>query len=171
MKPLVLSLLLAFSLCASAQVYRTTDSEGNVIFTDSPPPGSTAAEQVDIKPTNTTPPPRVIDRSEQVTPDEPTEIAPTVTISNPADGDTIPMGLGNFSVSASTSPPLQPEESLVLEISGEPWGEPQKAGYWAVTNVRRGEHTLVVLRQSSESQDIIRSDEVRLLVLRPIGVR
>ncbi|MEP0201198.1 MAG: DUF4124 domain-containing protein [Halioglobus sp.] len=171
MKPLALLVLLALSLCVSAQVYRTTDSEGNVIFTDSPPPGSNVSDQVDIKPTNTTPPPRVIDRSEQVAPDKPAEIAPTVTITNPADGDTIPMGLGNFSVSASTSPALQPEESLVLEVSGEPWGEPQTAGYWTVTNVRRGEHTLVVLRQSSESEDIIRSEEVRLLVLRPIGVR
>lgn len=171
MKPLTLLLLLTLSVCTSAQVYRTTDSEGNVIFTDSPPPGSAATEQVDIKPTNTTPPPRVIDRSDQVKPEKPTKIASKVTITSPADGDTIPMGPGNFSVSASTSPPLQPDERLVLEISGEIWGEPQAAGYWTVTNVRRGEHTLVVLRQSSESEEVIRSPEVRLLVLRPIGVR
>jgi len=171
MKPLILLLVSTLSVCASAQVYRTTDSEGNVVYTDSPAPGSTAAEQVDIKPTNTTPPPRAIDRSNQITKKKVAEIAPSVTITSPADGDTIPMGLGNFSVSASTSPALQPNEHLILEINGEAWGEAQTAGHWTVTNVHRGQHTLVVLRQSSESEDVIRSAGVQLLVLRPIGAR
>ena len=50
-RTLVLSTLLASSL-ANAQVYRTTDSNGNVIFTDTPPPGG--AEEVKLNPTNTT---------------------------------------------------------------------------------------------------------------------
>jgi hypothetical protein len=171
MKSITLLFLLTLSICASAQIYRTTDSEGNVIFTDTPPAASADTQQVEMKPTNTTPPPRVVDRSQDTRKDKPTKVVTTVTITRPVDGDTIPMGPGNFSVSASTSPALQPEESLVLEVSGEIWGEPQTAGYWTVTNVRRGEHTLVVLRQSSKSEDVVRSAPVRLLVLRPIGVR
>ena len=44
----LLSLLIAFS--ASAQVYRTTDENGNVVFTDKPPHSN--SEQITINPTN-----------------------------------------------------------------------------------------------------------------------
>ena len=54
---LILSLLLASTL-ASAQIYRTTDEDGNVIFTDRPPASEgSEVEAVELNPTNTTPPP------------------------------------------------------------------------------------------------------------------
>ena len=45
------------ALPATAQIYKTTDAEGNVVFTDQPPGGDTQAEQVELQPLNTTPPP------------------------------------------------------------------------------------------------------------------
>ena len=97
---LILSLLLASAL-ASAQIYRTTDKDGNVIFTDRPPASEGAdVEAVELNPTNTTPPPeqrpdlapRPVEEKPEVTPDY------RVTVTAPEDGSTIPMGPGNFSV-------------------------------------------------------------------------
>ena len=101
---LLLLLALTVSSVASAQVYRTTDEQGNVIFTDTPPPGG--AEEVKLNRTNTTP------ATELAEPPEPTEEEPaeeedieyTIRISAPADGSTIPMGTGSFTVIAATNP-------------------------------------------------------------------
>ena len=118
--------LLASSI-ASAQVYRTTDSDGNVIFTDTPPPGG--AEEVKLNPTNTTPateiaspPEPVAEESEE---ESEQEIEYSIRISAPADGSTIPMGIGSFTVIAAVSPGLEEGETLQLIMNGSNHGEPQ----------------------------------------------
>ena len=170
---LILSLLLASTL-ASAQIYRTTDEDGNVIFTDRPPASEgTEVEAVELNPTNTTPPPeerpdlapRPLDEEPEVTPNY------RVTVTAPEDGTTIPMGPGNFSVSAGTSPALAPGENLQLILSGTAWQEPQSRGQWNLTNIRRGEHDIVVVRVDAEGKEIASSEPVRILVLRPVRAR
>ena len=52
MRPLLACLLLALALPASAQIYKYTDANGNTVFTNQPPDG-TAAESVELPPTNT----------------------------------------------------------------------------------------------------------------------
>ena len=95
----------------------------------------------------------------------------SVSITNPAEGTTIPMGPGNFSVSASTTPALRDGETLQLIVSGTPWQEPQARGQWNLTDIRRGEHDLVVTRMDSEGAEIAASDAVRILVLRPVRAK
>ncbi len=170
---LIISLCVASSL-ASAQIYRTTDEEGNVIFTDRPPSTEgSQVEAVELNPTNTTPPPE--DRPDLAPrpPEEEPEVAPEyrVTVNAPEDGTTIPMGPGNFSVSAGTSPGLEPGEALQLILSGTPWQEPQSRGQWNLTNIRRGEHDIVVVRLDAEGKEVAASEPVRILVLRPVRAR
>ena len=50
-------LLLCFPLLVSAQIYKHVDEDGNVTFTDTPPPNS---EKVDLPVSNTAVPPPVI---------------------------------------------------------------------------------------------------------------
>ena len=164
--------LLASSI-ASAQVYRTTDSEGNVIFTDTPPPGG--AEEVKLNPTNTTPattiappPEPVVEESGEESEEE---IEYSIRISAPADGSTIPMGIGSFTVIAAVSPGLEEGETLQLIMNGSNYGEPQTQNSWALENTRRGEHSIVVARYNSDGEVLATSEESRILVLRPIGPR
>lgn len=153
---------------AAAQIYRTTDADGNVIFTDQPPAGSTATETVELPPTNTTPPPPVIAPSNprpEARESEPVPIE--VSISTPANESTIPMGGGIFDVVAAATPPLTPGQTLQLLMDGEPQGPAQSSANWKLENVFRGPHDLVVQRLDSSGQVIATSDPVRVYVMRP----
>jgi hypothetical protein len=166
---LLLVLVLA-SAAVSAQIYRTTDEQGNVIFTDRPPAEQgTEVEAVELNRTNTTPPPA--ERPDLAPAAKPDKAAVTpnyaVSITAPADDTVIPMGPGNFSVAAATSPALAEGETLQLILSGTPWQEPQTRGQWNLTNIRRGEHDIVVLRLDPKGKELAASEPVRILVLRP----
>ena len=109
MSRLVLLALLLTPLCVTADsVYRTTDEQGNVVFTDAPQADGGTVEPVDIQHTNTAqPPPRI--SSPHLADDsksEPDVPAYTVAITQPANETSIPMGPGNFSVSVRVSPAL-----------------------------------------------------------------
>ena len=100
-------------------VYKVTDTDGNVTFTDTPPLSSDSIVE------------------------EHSVHAPIVT---PAENATIPMGPGNFAVQAALSPRLASSETLQLLLDGEPVGAPQRTANWQLTNVYRGEHRLQVVR-------------------------
>ena len=103
---LFLALLLPLGSMADT-VYRTTDAQGNVVFTDTPPANDTPTDRVEIRPTNTAPPPPVLTPPPATgdTSDVDAEVGSyTVTITVPTNETSFPMGPGNFSVSAEVSP-------------------------------------------------------------------
>ncbi len=166
---ILVTLLAAFTV--SAQVYRTVDENGNVVFTDTPP--TTDAEQVTINPTNTTPATEIREPEPAPVAEEEVieEVEYSVTITAPQDGGTIPMGTGSFTVIASVSPGLEKGESLQLLMNGTAEGAPQTQNSWDLVNVRRGEHSIVVARYGADGNVQASSAPVGILVLRPIGVR
>ena len=163
----LLALLLAPALAtAQSSVYRTVDENGNVIFTDAPPAGSSTAERVELPLTNTTPPPANIAPA----PGEKKEPAAKplkVSITEPANETTIPMGPGNFSVSARLSGDDTSGKQLQLFMDGNPQGEPQAAGRWSLSNVFRGAHDLTVAAIDARGETVATSEPVRVYVLRP----
>ncbi len=167
----LLVLLLPLLICAtaSAQIYRTTDEQGNVVFTDTPPQG-VAREEVELPPTNTAPPPPPrpdLAPREPAADEEPAGVEYGVVITVPADETTIPMGPGNFSVSAVVRPSLGADERLQLFVDAVPWGEPQKVPSWSLTNVFRGAHDITVAVIDSAGSHLAVSEPVRVYVLRP----
>jgi hypothetical protein len=170
MSRLLLLALLVLPLSGLAQaVYRTTDAQGNVVFTDSPPANATPADRVEIRPTNTVQPPQIPPRPVSGnTPNAQAEVAAyTLTITEPANETTIPMGPGNFSVSVNVSPTLRSAENLQLFIDGAPQGEPQRASTWSLTNVYRGQHDLTVGVIDDSGKTLEISPPVRVFVQRP----
>ena len=164
-----------WALCAVAAVatpvYQITDEDGNLVFTDQPPAvDAESAEQLTIRPLNTAEPPATA-------PDEPTPTPAAVAIpfetriEQPADGSTIPMGPGNFSVSVLISPPLTDAEHLQLEMDGAPYGAPQRQQQWSLSNIYRGEHQLRVYRLHSSQAQVDVSDTSTVFVLRPSVAR
>ena len=170
MSRLLLLVLLLFPLASPAQtVYRTTDAQGNVVFTDRPPANATPEDRVDIRPTNTVRPPDV---PAPPVPEETPEIeaaveAYRVAITNPANETSFPMGPGNFSVSANVNPALRQGDSLQLFMDGTPRGEPQQGANWDLTNVFRGRHDLTVGVIDGSGETIVVSDPVTVFVFRP----
>lgn len=166
---LLLALLLASPGVAADSIYRTTDKEGNVVFTDAPPATSGTAEPVGLQRTNTVKPPP--DRpADNVASDAPSEQQPppyTVTIINPDNETSIPMGPGNFTVNARITPALKKYESLQLFLNGEPWGVPQASLIWDLTNVFRGAHDITIGVLNRDGETLATSPPVRVYVHRP----
>lgn len=164
-----------WALCAVAAaatpVYKITDENGNVVFTDQPPAvDAESAKQHTVSPLNTAKPLAI----------KPVEPAPAPSavsipfetrIEQPVDGSTIPMGPGNFSVYVLISPPLTDAEHLQLEIDGAPYGPPQRQQQWSLSNIYRGEHQLRVHRLHSSGAQMDVSDASTVFVLRPSVAR
>ena len=164
----LLVILVLASAPSLAQIYKSTDADGNVVFTDTPP-DHTTSEQVDLKPTNTLAPPPAAPASSPGKPG-PTLAAPPApqaTITEPANETTIPMGGGNFTVSATVDPGLSGGQGLQLLIDGKPEGEVQPNATWHLMNVFRGAHDLVVQVVDSDGKALSSSEPVRVYVLRP----
>ena len=159
-------LALAHTLMAQP-VYKVTDTDGNVTFTDTPPlsSGSIVEEHSvhapnSAKPTATTQTPTA---SVEV------EVPPRydTRIVTPAENATIPMWPGNFAVQAALSPRLASSETLQLLLDGEPVGAPQRTANWQLTNVYRGEHRLQVVRLDESGARVDSSAASTVFVMRP----
>jgi Domain of unknown function (DUF4124) len=168
-KLLLLALLLTSFASSADSIYRTTDAEGNVVFTDAPNASSKPAESVEIQRINTVEPPRIITPlPDSDTANEQPEVpARTVTITTPANETSFPMGPGNFSVSVKVDPALKKYEGLQLFIDGQPWGSPQRDTMWDLINVFRGQHDLTVSVVDNSGQVLAMSAPVRVFVHRP----
>ncbi len=164
-------LLLVSSSFGIAQIYKYEDEQGNVVFSDRKPTAgdrTKGVEEVTLKATNTTTatPPRAPSDT-PATPTEEAAVSYSTVITQPASGSTIAMGPGNFSVTAQVTPPLQAGEKLRLSLDGNAVVIPQKSGSWALTNVFRGAHTLVVERLNQDLGSLHQSAPVMVYVLRP----
>ncbi|MFT7288070.1 MAG: hypothetical protein ACI87W_002185 [Halieaceae bacterium] len=156
----------------AAQIYKVTDEENGVVFTDRPTSvnGNTArtVEELDLPDTNMVPhttvrppPPVTLERREEPA------VTPSVSVASPANESTVAMGPGNFAVSARAEPPLSRDERLLLLMDGQPVGEPQASSSWFIEGALRGAHDLLVQRTNTRGTSIAISEPVRVYVLRP----
>ncbi|MEZ5570746.1 MAG: DUF4124 domain-containing protein [Halioglobus sp.] len=173
MRRLLVVALLLLPLAGLAQsIYRSTDAQGNVVFTDTPPPGGTTTDRVEVQRINTVqPPPQITQPSTtnetDTTTAEEKQPAYTVTIVAPENETSFPMGPGNFSVMVSVSPALRKYEGLQLFMDGTPWGTPQLDTMWDLTNVFRGRHDITVGVVDKSGETLAISPPVRVFVHRP----
>tara|TARA_R110001592_G_scaffold363393_1_gene687204 strand:- start:43487 stop:44020 length:534 start_codon:yes stop_codon:yes gene_type:complete len=168
MRTLLLATLLLLPLLGTAQIYKSTDDQGNVSYSDTPPT-SGPSEQVKLQETNSTPAPDMVAPAASSTDsaDEEEGAQYSVSIASPANETTIPMGPGNFSISASVEPALSQGALLQLYVDGSPSGSPQSSNNWTLTNVFRGAHDLKVAVVSNRNDPVAESETVRVYVLRP----
>lgn len=165
---LPLALLFA-SILANAQIYRTVDEQGNVVFTDQPPTGS-QAEEVQLRETNRVEAPATSTTDVSQTGDGDSEAQGTpynIAIIAPENETTIPMGPGDFSVSAMVRPTLGGAHQLQLLLDGAPRGAPQKEASWALTNIDRGVHDISIAVIDREGNQVAVSSPTRVYVMRP----
>ena len=164
-----IGILLVLAPPAIAQpVYKVTDADGNVTFTDTPPlSGEGTIEEHSVHAPNTSKPTVSTKMpSESVALEEPTLY--DTGIVTPATNATIPMGPGNFAVQAAFSPRLAPGEALQLLLDDEPVGALQRSANWQLTNVYRGEHRLRVVRVDESGSHLDASVASTVFVMRPI---
>jgi hypothetical protein len=167
------SLVIPASSAAWAQIYKVTDGDKGVIFTDKPETvgnnQNQNVEEVQLQELNTAAPIEVRPRPPAPEGKEKNDDVPaaTVSITSPGNESTVAMGPGNFSVSATATPPLSRDERLTLMIDGQAYGTAQSSSSWFVEGALRGPHDLVVQRSTTEGKTVAVSEAVRIYVLRP----
>ena len=136
-------LLTCCPLASLAEIYKTTDKDGNVVYTDNPSP-SRPSEKVKLKPITPLPP------AEYIAPPSPRSQKPesdysyeTLTITSPAN-DSVIHNNGNVLVNVSVKPALLGNHKLRLLVDGEVLAGPQKNNTFAIENMFRGTHQLQV---------------------------
>jgi len=142
----------AMNAMAGKQIFKTTDADGNVVFTDVPPRVQESAEKVDLVAPNTfgteqsgvataSDRPR---RSERNDEEEPlaTPVYRSLTIMAPGDQANVRENAGNVDVQAALDPRLHPGHSLRLLLDDVPAASAGEDAIFSLTNVDRGTHTL-----------------------------
>ncbi|WP_280549722.1 MULTISPECIES: DUF4124 domain-containing protein [unclassified Halomonas] len=153
----ILALGLSVSLAAQAQtIYRTTDAQGNVVFTDNPERGG---EEVDLKPLTVVPgrdetreagAPAVVGGSGSGSgggtaagPGQPFMPYDSFGILSPRQEETLPTGAaGNVQVTLGIQPDLREDHRVRLLVDGRISQTAMHTDTFVLNNLNRGEHVL-----------------------------
>lgn len=152
----ILALGLSVSLAAQAQsIYRTTDAQGNVVFTDNPERGG---EEVDLKPLTVVPgrsespadeAPAMVDGSRSGgerpsgDPGQPFMPYDSFSILSPDQEETLPTGAaGNVQVTLGIQPDLREDHRVRLLVDGQISQSAMHTDTFMLNNLPRGEHVL-----------------------------
>jgi hypothetical protein len=160
----LLAVLLALST-AHAEIYKWTDSSGNVVFGDTPPE-NVDAQPVKVQRTQTFETQGESDFKSSMTEREEKEAAEKaradkytkLVIASPQDDEPVRSNAGNISIQFASSPELNKEagDRFQLVMDGTPVMTTDK-GTVILTNVDRGTHTLQVNIIAGDSGNVIKS--------------
>lgn len=129
----------------TATVYKWTDNQGNVIYSDSPRPGAEAIE-VPTEPAGIVPVPA--QRTPTPKPSVSGSVYGTLIVASPSEGQILPLldPLGSVSVSLALEPPLRVSQgdAIRLKLDGQTLGARYTGSEIAIEGVPRGTHTLQV---------------------------
>jgi hypothetical protein len=145
-----MALMVLASIAASSalgQIYKTTDANGNVVFTDIAPvdrSGQPTAKEVTVPPLNSYDPPVI-----QSTPAAPSTPAGSASpgyyaqldVLTPTEDETIRDNAGNVQIEVAITPPLRSDHRLLLVLDGTATEVEAVNGVFELSNVDRGTHT------------------------------
>ncbi len=179
MRILLLLLTYFIVLPVAAEVYRTVDENGNVIFTDKPSPGAVEVEIKEIKtvepPAPETPAPETPatempseEAGEQPSPEQ-SEFAgyTKLEITNPVNDTVVRDNAGNVTISVSLEPALNIDagDQLVLYMDGAR-ASAGTVNTFNLLNVDRGTHSFSVAVVNEAGEELMRSAPVSFTLLR-----
>ena len=148
---------LVYSSAQAADIYRSKDSAGNVVFSDIAHPG---AEKVILgKPTILPSQPVPKSPAASNTKKQPALKYESLTITSPADAETIRQNVANVNVAISARPGLQAGygHNLQLLFDGEQVGDPGRKLSFTLAAVDRGSHTLQAVILEANGTVVMRS--------------
>jgi len=160
---LLLIAMLATPVLASQTVWKWVDDEGVPHFSDRPVPGATKVEisssnRADVRPqtgsTYTSAPSPTSESQYQ-----------DFEIGKPAEGETFANSGGQVPVNIRLSPPLRAGHSLALYLDGRlVEAGPRNATQYSLTNVVRGEHTVLARITDGNGREIKSTQAVHFTV-------
>lgn len=151
--------LMTASTIGSAEVYKTVDERGKVIFTDQPSPG---AEAVEVKEPNTSKP--IVARDYKTkTGKEAAEYG--VAITSPSDDQVFANRLAPFTVTTLVTPRLEQNHRLRLKIDDAVHSI--EMAQFTVRQLSLGKHRLVVEIIDAEGNVITQSKAITIYSRQP----
>ncbi|PVY70327.1 uncharacterized protein DUF4124 [Tamilnaduibacter salinus] len=163
------ALLAGFSSSLDAEVYKHTDEQGNVTYSDESIDG---AETVDVKPVTTVTLPKM-EQVEQATSDsqrgsqpEPQATYDSARFTAPENESAFHSGSGDVVFSVTSTPGLQPGHRFEVALDGQPIGQ-NRAGQFSVTNVNRGTHNASVNIIGPNGEIIHTGENISFTIHRP----
>src|SRR5690606_12846910 len=168
--PLTLLVLLASPLLAAQTVWKWVDDQGVTHYSDRPVPG---AAQMELNvpagaDTSMAPPPAASARTSASTPSQqtpPADYYRDFDIWRPSAEETLSNTGGQVTVSVRIDPALAPGHSIFLYLDGRVQeGFQGNAQEFQLTDVPRGEHTVVAVIVDARGQRIRETDPVRFYV-------
>ncbi len=159
MTPPILLLLLGIFICtnATAEVYKRTNPDGSVTFSDVP--AKIDAEPITLPPSSTYSAPPQPRAAVKTQPKKAEMDYVSVSITSPANDTTIRDSAGNITITISVDPALKSGHSTVLIMDGKNVGEGQ-GGSIQLTNIDRGSHTFTAQVVDNRKIKILESDPV-----------
>lgn len=162
-------LVFLVTICAAqAQIYKWTDSKGDVHFSDVPHPG---AEKIEIPEAQTYAPPTP--KSEMVPTPSPKKTASDeqkyskIEIVQPHNLETFRSSQGYIMVAVQLEPPLQKGDKLQLQFDRSPLGEPQVSPVFQLSGIYRGSHTISVQVLDASGNVLDESDSITVYMQNP----
>ena len=157
MKRLLIMLLLAGS--AHAEVYKSINADGEVVYSDIPTKGAEALKMPAL-PTYTPPPatPSVSSKKEPVE----KVVYEDFVFLKPADDATIRNNQGIINAELKLTPALRNKRNHRVQfyLDGEAYGEPGNSIRTTMSNIDRGEHTLTASVLDANGNTLISADPV-----------
>lgn len=154
--------MVLFAATASAEVYRSVDEAGNVIYSDTPSPG---AELVDVQEVQTYTSPPVPASSYTPPPQEPAGPYAQLAIVSPANDESVRQNDGNVTVSVAVVPNLRGSDRLELYVDGQAVATGSSTTI-ALENLDRGTHQLQAVVKGPDGQARMNSEPVTFHLLR-----
>ena len=163
MRILLLLATLFFLTSVSAGVYRSTDADGNVIYTDKPSPD---AEEIKIDNVQTIP--AGADDFQYAPPEESAEGDYTkLEIVNPENDHVFTGNTGDVTVNVVIEPELNTKKGdrLILTMDGKKEADSTSTSF-SFTNLDRGTHTIEVLVVNKDGKSQMSSAPVSFTIKR-----
>ncbi len=162
MRILISVFCLFLAVAATAEVYRSVDRDGTVVFTDKPSPD---AELIEVDELQTIKPPPAGDFKYTPPPEKPKARYTEVSITSPQHDAAIRDNGGNVTVNIVTKPRLQGSDNLVLYLDGKK-NMLGKATAKAFSGLDRGSHQLRAVIKDADDRIQLSSSSVTFHLLR-----
>ena len=159
---LILCLMLAVGSAHAGKIVKYTLSNGQVIYSDKPPPEATSGEEVTVEPLQTfkvPPAPPLEDSTAGKDEKQDDGGYQEFKVTSPANDAVIRDNGGNVRVSLSLSPGLRGGHTIEVMMDGKSIGSGQGTSV-TLTEVDRGTHTVQATVKDADGKEIARSNSV-----------
>ncbi|AQS38497.1 protein of unknown function (DUF4124) [Shewanella psychrophila] len=160
--------LLFFTIAAQATVYKWVDKDGKIHYSDKPIENSEAVEfksntqnQIQL---NTPKAPPSNDDQKSLT-------EYNLSITSPAEEETIRNNEGKLTIMARISPDLEAKHVLVLLMDGAVVGTPQTSPIFSLKDIDRGEHNFVIKAVAQNGKQLASTPPRKIFLHRAIVTR